>query len=96
MKRWGPWTQQVLDRLCAAVQGYFRAYYRELGNQVARHEEAGLVPHWLKGGRRIQVSGCADGVVIGHVYYEDIDPLDAASREDNEFHFYRTRTWSRI
>jgi hypothetical protein len=88
MKRRGPWTQQVLGRLRTEIQGYFRVYYRELGNEVARYEEAAVVPHWLKGGRRIQVSGCADGLMIGHVYYEDIAPLDAASREDNEFHFY--------
>ncbi len=93
-RTYGPWTAEKRNRLANDVQRYFRVYYRELSNRVRAHDRGPgpVLPHWLRGGRRIEVSGCADGVVIAHNYHRDADRMDPASRTDNEFAYYLPHT----
>lgn len=86
----GPWNDHAkLARVTDDIEGYFRVYYRELRNRVEAHdrENGPVLPHWLRGGRLIQVSACADGVVVVHNYHNQNDHQDT-SRTDYEFDYY--------
>jgi hypothetical protein len=81
VKKWGPWTQAMLDKVREDVQGYFRVYYAELRRPVAEHEDADL-PQWFKGELKIATSCCTDGVVVAHAPY-DPESWTHHEREDS-------------
>jgi hypothetical protein len=73
------------------VQGYFRAYYSELRKQIAQHDpDFRVLPQWLRGGRRIEVHACLDGVIILHY------PLDENYSEGTDVYDYRVDTSDQV
>lgn len=69
-RRWGPWSETQMQELRLNMRAYFETYYAALREMVTEHDEAADLPGWLKGGREIIASFCADGVVLVHVPYE--------------------------
>lgn len=70
-QRWGPWSQEMLDWLCNDVEEFYSAYYSELREKTAEHDpEFRVLPHWFKGGRKINAIACKDGVVVVHLPYD--------------------------
>lgn len=79
----------MLNRMHYDIQGYFRAYYRELRKQITeRDPDFQVLPHWFKGGRRIHAQGCADGVMVVHRPYDE-ESHTFPDREDS-FEFFLT------
>jgi hypothetical protein len=87
MKKFGPWSKGMLHKLEYEVRGYFKAYYRELRKHIATHDpDFQVLPHWFKGGRKIQTQACADGVMVVHRPYDE-ETMTFPDRDD-EFEFF--------
>jgi hypothetical protein len=77
----------MLDRLRHDIEEYYSAYHSELRKQIAEHDpEFQVLPHWLKGGRKVVTICCEDGVVVVHLPYEP-DTMTFLDREDS-YDFY--------
>ena len=85
-RKWGPWTQAQTEELRRDMRAYFETYYGALGELVAEHDEHADLPGWLKGGREITASLCADGVVVVHVPYER--ETQTYPERENSYSFY--------
>lgn len=74
MSETGYWTNARINRLRYDVKRFFRAYYSEVRRQIAEAPDAEAIPPWFRGGRRIEITLCADGIVVGHRPYDEEAP----------------------
>lgn len=88
MQKWGPWTQETLDRLKADVKSFFAAYYSEL-RSLTSERRAESLPEWIKGTRLVHAHACLDGVMVAHIYADKIPPYMTVERGEggNPFKF---------
>jgi len=72
-----------VNRLHYDVKQYFRAYFKELRKQIAAHDpNFEKVPHWFKGGRKVETIVCKDGAVVIHWPY-DMETMTYPDKPDS-------------
>jgi hypothetical protein len=65
----------------------FRAYYSEIRKHVATHDpDFQVLPLWFKGGRKIQVQACGDGVIVVHCPFDEEMRSFPNHEDSNEFY----------
>lgn len=71
MNTFGVWKSEDLNQLKAEVIAFFSAYYSEL-RRIVEESEPETLPAWIKGVRLVHTYACKDGVLIAHIYTDNI------------------------